>query len=215
MLTRFPTFLAALLMLACPLGVGADDDEADSAPVKSGKSLWVDGIGSGYVKRARFIDIEFTRGFGSTDYGGIVAHDLMLGRLSFSQSFNDVWSVDRWYGGNLFWTVEFMGGLQDNPDQQYLAFGNFGLRYEFATRGRFIPYVDAALGAGATGISEPDLSEGIQFSQQVGVGLRYFLNDHWNLTAAAGYMHISNGGYKKPNGGVNSYMLSLGVGWGF
>lgn len=177
------------------------------------KSIWVDGIGSGYVKKARILDFQFTRGFGSTNYGGDVTHDLLLGTVIFGQSFNDVWAPGRWYGGNLFWTGEVMGGFQDNPDVAYLIFGNAGLRYEFATKWRVIPYVDGALGAGATAVSAPDLSEGIQFVTRVGIGARYFITERFSATAGFGYMHISNGGYKKPNGGINSYMIKLGVGW--
>ena len=212
---RPPLFLSTLLLLGPPVGAAHASDTIDTVAEGAGRSLWVDGIGSGYVKRARFIDLEFTRGFGSASFGSDIAHDLLLGRIAFSESINNVWAVDRWYGGNLFLTAEFMGGVRDNPDQAYLAFGNLGVRYEFATRGRFIPFVDAALGAGATAIAGPDLSEGIQFTQQIGFGLRYFVTDRFNLTGAAGYMHISNASIRKPNGGVNTFMLSFGAAWGF
>lgn len=176
-------------------------------------SIWVDGIGSGYVKKARLLDLSFTRGFGSTNYGGDITHDLLMGRFTFSQSINDVWAPNKWYGGNLFFTGEIMGGVQDRPDSAYLIFGNAGLRYDFATKVRLIPFVSASCGAGATAIGAPDLSEGIQFASQVGIGARYHFSERVSATFGVGYMHVSNGGYKKPNGGINSYMITVGLGW--
>lgn len=177
------------------------------------KTIWVNGIGSGYREDARMLDLTFTRGFGATNYGGEVARDLLLVRMTFSQSINEVWSPDSWYGGNLLFTGEIMGGIQDRPDTAYLIFANAGLRYEFATKGRFIPFVHLGVGSGATGIGAPDLSEGLQFNEQGGVGVRYYFNEQLSATLGASFMHISNGGLRKPNGGVNTYMLSFGVGW--
>jgi hypothetical protein len=184
---------------------------ATNAP--AAKSIWVDGVGSGYVEEGRIIDLRFTRGLGVTYFGGNVTHDVLLGRLTFAQSINDVWAPDRWYGGNLLFTGEIMGGVQDHPDTAYLIFGTGGLRYDFAALGRIVPYVGLVVGAGATAIGSPDLSEGIQFTEQAEVGLRYFFNERVSATAGIGYMHISNAGHHRPNDGVNAYLISLGVGW--
>jgi hypothetical protein len=194
------------------------DDPASVTLLSAGpasESIWADGIGSGYVKRARIIDLKFSRGIGFTNFGSDVKHDLLLGTVSFAQSFNDVWVPERWYGGNLFWTGELMGGVEDDPDEAYLMFGNIGLRYEFATQIRFMPFLECAVGAGATAVGEPDLSEGIQFVSRIRVGARYYFNDRISMHAGFGYLHISNAGHSKPNGGINSYMFSLGVGWAF
>ncbi len=193
--------------------VASDAPSPVPAEVPATKSIWADGIGSGYVEEARMIDLGFSRGFGVTYFGGNVTHDLLLGRLTFAQSINDVWAPDHWYGGNLLFTGEIMGGAQDRPEPAYLIFGTGGLRYDFSALGPVVPYVGLVIGAGATAIGAPDLSEGIQFTERAEVGLRYFFNENMSATAGIGYMHISNGGHHRPNDGVNAYLISLGVGW--
>jgi len=41
--------------------------------------------------------------------------------------------------------------------------------------------------------------------------LNYFISDHVNLNLSANYHHISNGGVKQPNKGINFPMASLGL----
>jgi len=69
----------------------------------------------------------------------------------------------------LLFTDAIMGGVQDNRGTACLLFGNVGLRHDFATKGRFAPRGSIGIGAGATKIRAPDLSEEIQFAEQVGL----------------------------------------------
>ena len=192
---------------------GAEGAPPDSDTGAAEKSIWLNGVGSGYVENARMLDLKFTRGVGVTYFGGNVSHDVWLGRVGFAQSVKDAWAPDRWYGGNLLFTAEIMAGAQDTPDTAYLVFGTSGVRYDFSTMGRIVPYTGLVIGAGVTGIGEPDLSEGIQFTEQAEIGLRYYFNERFSAIASIGYMHISNGGRAKPNAGVNAYLISIGIGW--
>ncbi len=204
-----------LLVALTATSLVGSDKLTPPAPVvtPAEKSIWVDGIGSGYVESARMLDFEFSRGFGVTYFGGSVTHDMWLGRLIFSQTINEVWAPDKWYGGNLLYTAGIVGGVQDVPDTAYLIFGMGGLRYEFATKGRWIPFMDISAGIGGTAIGAPDLSGPIQFTEQGRIGVRYYFNERLSATAGIGYLHISNGGYESPNDGVNDYLITLGFGW--
>lgn len=58
-------------------------------------------------------------------------------------------------------------------------------------------------------------SSPISFLLQANVALNYRLNAHWNLRAAGNYSHISNGGLREPNKGINFPTASLGVDYTF
>ncbi len=53
------------------------------------------------------------------------------------------------------------------------------------------------------------------FPLVIGVGFNYRVNDHWNVRLGANYNHISNGGIKKPNLGINYPTAHLGVDYSF
>lgn len=182
---------------------------------KTESSVWMDGRGTGYRSGAQLLDFKVIRGFGATNLNGNLKHDLLLGEIEYGYCVDDVWWPDSWYGGNLFATAGVMAGAQTSPDDAYLAFFNAGMRYEFATQGRIVPYLRLAIGIGATDIGAPDLTGLFQFAPQAGVGMRYYFSDDWSATLGFDYSHISNGGTRKPNSGLTSYMLSLGVGRAF
>ncbi len=46
---------------------------------------------------------------------------------------------------------------------------------------------------------------------RLSTGINYRLNPHWQISMAANYNHISNGGIKKPNKGINFPTASLGL----
>ncbi len=58
-------------------------------------------------------------------------------------------------------------------------------------------------------------SSPLSFLLQVNLALNYRLDPHWNLRAAGYYSHISNGGMREPNKGINFPAASLGVDYTF
>jgi len=67
-------------------------------------------------------------------------------------------------------------------------------------------------------INNPDnlfYSTHISFPVILGVGLNYRLNKHWNFRLAGSFNHISNGGIKNPNKGINYPTLKLGADYTF
>ncbi len=55
----------------------------------------------------------------------------------------------------------------------------------------------------------------LSFLLQVNLGLNYRLSPHLNLRAAGYYSHISNGGMREPNKGINFPTASLGLDYTF
>lgn len=51
----------------------------------------------------------------------------------------------------------------------------------------------------------------VSFSIMVGTGLNYRIADHLNLSLMGRYNHVSNGGIRVPNKGLNAPTISLGI----
>ncbi len=67
-------------------------------------------------------------------------------------------------------------------------------------------------------IDNPDnlfYSTHISFPVVLNAGLNYRLNNHWNLRLSGSFNHISNGGIKKPNKGINYPTIKLGTDYTF
>ena len=115
--------------------------------------------------------------------------------------------------GNWELLADLFGGYQFHPEGVYFAGLSPHLRYNFATRTRFVPFVDVGAGATATDIREPDLSTTFEFNLQGGGGTHYFLRDDLALTFQWRFIHLSNAGIKYTNLGVNNSTFLLGLSW--
>jgi hypothetical protein len=72
------------------------------------------------------------------------------------------------------------------------------------------PYVKVGLGILYMSQTTLEQSTQINFFEQAGLGVHYFITKNLSLAAEGLYRHISNGGIKEPNGGLNAFFLSLG-----
>jgi len=170
-----------------------------------------DGIYSG-LQEAGF---NLGAGLGNNFLGGTVSHDTALARLDYGWVFSDLLGGDHWYGGHLEIVEELFGGSQIRPHTAYVAGETTLLRYNFATGASWIPFCDAGIGLSATDIGHPDLGSTGEFNGQGGVGVHWFWRKNSALTFEYRFLHISNGGLRKPNEGVNVNMLAAGMSWFF
>jgi Lipid A 3-O-deacylase (PagL) len=92
------------------------------------------------------------------------------------------------------------------------AVNPFALIWDFDTHRRFVPYLDLGGGALFTNTQVPAGTSRINFTSAGAVGV-HFLAGKMNWTADVRFMHISNAGLEKPNPGINTVQLRLGVGW--
>ena len=214
---RISGLVAGGLLGAC-LVAGAAEPSTTSLtlePTENRPTIWRAGIGEGFVKGAQSIELKLSRGFGVNRGGPKLAHDLWLGHVQWGMMLDDQWGKGHWYGGNLEVIGQLFGGAQDDPEPAYVVQFNGGLRYHFATGGRLVPFLAASVGAGATDIGLPDLSTTFQFNEQIGGGVRYFLDRHRAITLEYFRQHLSNASIKSPNHGVTSHCVSLGFAWLF
>jgi hypothetical protein len=172
-------------------------------------------IGRGYLKNDTSLEVKVSRAFGTTASGSNFSHDFWLTQFQGGLMLADVMEPEYWFGGNLEATCLGIIGAQDNPDGAYFLGANGGLRYHFRTGTAFAPYLWGNIGVAVTDIETPDSSGKFQFNEQIGIGTRYFLSPRHALTFEYGYWHISNGGIREPNDGVNSHIFTVGFAWIF
>jgi hypothetical protein len=72
------------------------------------------------------------------------------------------------------------------------------------------PYLKAGLGIVYMSQTFQEQSTQFNFFEQVGMGAHYFISKNMAFTAEGLHRHLSNGGLKEPNSGLNSLFLSLG-----
>ena len=101
---------------------------------------------------------------------------------------------DNWYRGNWEWRAELFGGTQFAPDHNWFIGLAPHLRYDFATGGRWVPFVDGGAGVMATGIGRPDLSNRFEFNLQLGLGIHRFIDRNVAVTVEARYFNMSDAG---------------------
>jgi lipid A 3-O-deacylase len=72
------------------------------------------------------------------------------------------------------------------------------------------PYVEAAIGfhlLSHTSIGDKRMSTAFQFGDHIGVGYRFGAKSHYDLSYR--FQHLSNGGIKHPNPGINFHQIRL------
>lgn len=85
------------------------------------------------------------------------------------------------------------------------------LKWNFATRGRVVPYLEISGGTLFTTHDVPSGTSSVNFTSGAALGTHFLGNEHsWSLEIR--YLHISNAGLSSPNPGINTVQLRLGVG---
>jgi hypothetical protein len=89
-----------------------------------------------------------------------------------------------------------------------------GLKWNFATRGNVVPYVELGGGTLFTTHNVPTGTSSVNFASSAAFGTHFLGERAWSLEVR--YMHISNAGLSSPNPGVNTVQVRVGVGkfWG-
>jgi len=85
------------------------------------------------------------------------------------------------------------------------------LKWNFATRGRIVPYLELTGGVLYTNHDVPDGSNNINFTPSAAFGT-HILREKYNWSVEVRYLHISNAGLDIHNSGVNTVQVRLGIG---
>ena len=85
------------------------------------------------------------------------------------------------------------------------------LKWNFATRGWLVPYLELSGGILFTGHSVPPGTSDVNFTSAAAFGT-HFLGQKRTWTLEARYLHISNAGLERLNPGINTVEVRIGVG---
>jgi len=85
------------------------------------------------------------------------------------------------------------------------------LKWNFATRGHLVPYLELSGGTLFTTHSVPPGTSNVNFTPSAAFGA-HFLGHKYAWTVEARYLHISNAGLDRLNPGVNTVEIKLGIG---
>ena len=212
--------LASALVIAA--SASGEDQRARSPKLSpaecnpsSPRGIWNDGVGDGFHEDTFHAGFALGAGFGVRAFGGTIAHDLALASINLGWVFTDVVAEDKWWQGNWEWLNEVFSGGQFNPSDHFFVGWTTGLRYNFATGSRWVPFIDGGVGLSGTDIDSPDLDGTFQFNVQVGLGTHYFFRDNTAVTLQYRWLHFSDGGTTAVNHGTNTQMLLAGLTWFF
>ncbi|HEY7099380.1 MAG TPA: acyloxyacyl hydrolase [Terriglobales bacterium] len=85
------------------------------------------------------------------------------------------------------------------------------LKWNFATRETFVPYLELSGGTLFTTHDVPAGVSGVNFTSGAALGT-HILRDRYNCSLEVRYMHISNAGLSSPNPGINTVQVRIGFG---
>jgi len=86
-----------------------------------------------------------------------------------------------------------------------------GLKWNFAGRGRWSPYLELAGGVLFTSHDVPAGTNSVNFLSSLALGM-HLLGPRYDWSLEARYMHISNAGLATPNPGINTLQVRIGFG---
>jgi lipid A 3-O-deacylase len=87
----------------------------------------------------------------------------------------------------------------------------FNLKWNFATRGSIMPYLELSGGTLFTTHNVPPGTSSINFTSAAAFGT-HFLGEKYAWTIEARYLHISNAGLERLNPGINTVEVRIGIG---
>jgi lipid A 3-O-deacylase len=101
----------------------------------------------------------------------------------------------------IFQTTNTAYGVGLNP---------LNLKWNFAARGRVLPYLELTGGTLFTTHSVPPQISSINFTSGAAIGAHFLGERSWNLEIR--YLHISNAGLERLNPGINTVEVRVGIG---
>jgi hypothetical protein len=98
-----------------------------------------------------------------------------------------------------------------NPESAYAAGLTLMFRHHFSSRRSFAPFIEIGSGIVLTNFDKfPEVGGSFQFIPQAGIGFRKSISKSGDLVASARIFHMSNGGLRRPNTGLNNYLITVG-----
>jgi len=92
-----------------------------------------------------------------------------------------------------------------------VGFNPFGLKWNFARRGRLSPFFELSAGTLFTDHNVPTNTNTVNFTSAAALGT-HVLGAKYNWSVELRYLHISNAGLATPNPGINTVQVRVGMG---
>lgn len=168
-----------------------------------------------------FCSSSLSAKFGLSFSSGEGVMDISPYRVGVSWNFGNIWRKDYDWGLHAIWesSAGYWAGRNDysmdTPRELQVMTSGPLFRWQRQTPlfpVQIAPYVE--LGVGASWLSEKEiggrkLSLHFQFEDKFGVGLLFGKQQQYDISLRA--VHYSNASIKRPNSGVNLWMLNVGM----
>lgn len=120
---------------------------------------------------------------------------------------------DGFYRGVLEYRIEGVLGYVDNFNHRgQLGLNPIGFRYNLTASGnRLVPFVECMLGVVYLNVPKKIQGTRFNFTESFGAGMRVFVSDGFAVEVSGRFRHLSNGGIKEPNPGINTVFVLVGV----
>ena len=117
--------------------------------------------------------------------------------------------------GRLNFVIEPFANTVISPDANVEVGSNFLIKYVLPLSESFQPYFKGGLGI--LYMSQHTREQGSQYNflPQAAVGFHFFLKENVALSCEYRYRHLSNNGFKDPNGGIDVEMGLAGISFFF
>ena len=97
-----------------------------------------------------------------------------------------------------------------NPETDVEIGISFGLKYRYPISERWSVYALGTVGPHLITVQTKDQANGFVFFNTAGAGLSFFLTKKSAVNLEYRFRHVSNAGFKEPNGGIDSHIVAFG-----
>jgi hypothetical protein len=201
-------FTAAMIALS---GLSLKNSEAVAADAANQPSIYESSFGYGRQSLGISVGHGLALPIGGTNSPEMEDIQFVYATPRWGIGLTDPLGGSSWYRGNFELLLEGTFLYMFEPKSGIAGGIAPGLRYNFLTGTRFVPFFLAGVGFIALDADLPRQSDGLNFILQSGVGLHYFVTQSTALTGEWRFHHISNASIHDRNAGINSSLFMLGL----
>ena len=201
-------FIAAVIALP---GLALKNDEAVAANTADQPGTYDSAFGYGKQSLGISGGYGLALPVGGTDAPELEDIEFVYVTPRWGVGITDPLGGSSWYRGNFELLLEGTFLYMLEPKSGIAGGIAPGLRYNFLTGTRVIPFLQAGVGFIALDADLARQSDGLNFILQTGLGLHYFITQRSALTGEWRFHHISNASIHDKNAGINSSLFMLGL----
>ncbi|HEX6176525.1 MAG TPA: acyloxyacyl hydrolase [Candidatus Binatia bacterium] len=206
----FLKLVIVLIAVALP-GLALKNDEAVAANAADQPGTYDSAFGYGKQSLGISGGYGLALPVGGTDAPELEDIEFVYVTPRWGVGITDPLGGSSWYRGNFELLLEGTFLYMLEPKSGIAGGIAPGLRYNFLTGTRVIPFLQAGVGFIALDADLTRQSDGLNFILQTGLGLHYFITQRSALTGEWRFHHISNASIHDKNAGINSSLFMLGL----